>query len=305
MTTGAGPGLERSWTVDDIGDQSGRVFVVTGANSGLGLETARALALAGGHVVLAVRDEAKGGSATESISGSTEVRHLDLADLTSVRRFAAGFVDPLDVLINNAGVMGTRLDRTPEGFERQFATNHLGHFALTNLLLPKITDRVVTVSSTMHKVGRLDLADLNWERRRYRRWRAYSASKLANLLFAVELQRRLDAAGSPVRSLAAHPGWAATNLQSHTGNLLEHAALKVCNLLLSQSAEHGAWPLLYAATADLPGGAYLGPSSLSESRGAPGFASRSTAATDEALAAALWTRSEQLTGVRIGLPAAP
>jgi NAD(P)-dependent dehydrogenase (short-subunit alcohol dehydrogenase family) len=304
MTDTSSRSDDTAWSVADIGDQSGRVVVVTGANSGLGLEGARALAAAGAHVILAVRDVARGESAARDLDGDTEVRRLDLADLESVRHFATTFSGSIDVLINNAGVMGIRLARTGDGFERQIATNHLGHFVLTNLLLPHITDRVVTMSSTMHKLGALDVDDLGWQRRRYSRWRAYSASKLANLLFAAELQRRLAAADSPIRSLAAHPGWAATNLQSHTGNALDHVALKVGNLLLSQSAEQGAWPMLFAATADLPGGAYVGPTSLYESRGAPGFASRSTASTDEVLAADLWRRSEQLTGVRFGLQAA-
>ena len=293
--------MTAAWTVADIPDQTGRTFVVTGANSGIGLATTRGLAGRGAHVVLAVRDTARGDQAADSIEGSTEVRRLDLADLASVRQFATDLDQPVDVLLNNAGVMGLPEERTVDGFERQIGTNHLGHFALTNLLLPRLTDRVVTMSSLMHKNGRIRANDLNWERGRYRRWRAYSQSKLANLLFTVELQRRLDSAGSSLRSLAAHPGYAATNLQAHTGNPLSTLALRAGNLLLAQSAEHGALPLLYAAVTDLPGGSYVGPISRGESRGSPGPAGRSAQATDEERAAWLWQESEKLTGVVFGL----
>ncbi|MEJ7629647.1 MAG: oxidoreductase [Nocardioidaceae bacterium] len=289
------------WTAADIPDQTGRSVVVTGANSGIGLAATTQLANAGAHVVLAVRDTARGERAAESVPGSTEVRRLDLADLASVRQFAADLDRPVDVLLNNAGVMATPFGRTVDGFERQIGTNHLGHFALTNLLLARLTDRVVTMSSLMHKNGRVRADDLSWEHRRYRRWGAYSQSKLANLLFAAELQRRLDSAGSSVRSLAAHPGYAATNLQGHTGNPLVHAALWAGNALFAQSAEQGALPIVYAAVSDLPGGAYVGPTSRNESRGAPGLAGRSAAASDEDLARRLWEQSELLTGVRFGL----
>ncbi len=281
----------------------GRTFVITGANSGIGLEATRALAGRGAHVVLAVRDTERGEAAAETVEGSTAVRRLDLADLASIRAFAAALDSPVDVLLNNAGVMGLPEGRTVDGFERQMGTNHLGHFALTNLLLPRLTDRVVTQSSLMHKNGRLDLddLDLNSEHGRYRRWRVYSTSKLANLLFTAELQRRLDSAGSPLRSLAAHPGYAATNLQSHTGNPLVTLMLKAGNLLLAQDAGQGALPLLYAAVVDLPGGSYVGPTSLNETRGSPGLASRSSRATDEDLAGRLWEESERLTGVAFDL----
>ena len=219
--------MTRRWTAADLPDLNGSTVVVTGANSGLGLVTARELARAGAHVVMAVRDEARGRAAAASIVGSYEVRRLDLADLSSVRTFAAEWTGDLDILINNAGVMAVPSARTVDKFEMQFGTNHLGHFALTNLLLPSITDRVVTVSSMAHRMGRIVLDDLNWERRRYQSWAAYGQSKLANLLFTLELERRLTAAGSAVRAVAAHPGYAATNLQSHTGNAVTSAMMAV------------------------------------------------------------------------------
>src|SRR6201996_7612408 len=190
--------------ISNIPDQTGRTAIVTGSNSGIGRAAAAALAAKGAHVVLAVRNLEKGQAAAAAMSGSTEVRPLDLASLDSVRRFAAAWQGDIDLLINNAGVMIPPLSRTADGFELQFGTNHLGHFALTNLLLPNITGRVVTVSSSMHRAGRIDFDDLNWEHRRYRRWPAYGQSKLANLLFTRELQHRLRAAGSPVLSMAAH-----------------------------------------------------------------------------------------------------
>ena len=191
------------------------------------------------------------------------------------------------------------LSRTDDGFELQFGTNHLGHFALTNLLLPHVTGRVVTVSSGAHSSGRIDFDDLNWERRRYRAWRAYGQSKLANLLFTAELQRRLTEAGSPVLSMAAHPGYAATNLQSHSGSRLTDFAMGTLgNRLLAQDAAGGALPTLYAAFADLPGNTYVGPSGFGGLRGAPAVCARSQAASDEALARRLWQVSEQLTSVK-------
>jgi NAD(P)-dependent dehydrogenase (short-subunit alcohol dehydrogenase family) len=277
----------------NLPDQTGRTAVVTGANSGLGLATARALAAAGAHVVLAVRDVAKGEAA--DVPGEVEVRRLDLADLESVRGFAENWTGELDLLVNNAGIMAVPAGITVDGFELQCGTNHLGHFALTNLLLPSITDRVVTLSSLMHRVGGIAMQDLNWQQRPYDAERAYGQSKLANLLFTLELQRRLTAAGSPVRALAAHPGWAATNLQSHSGNRVKHAALAVGNVLLGGSAERGAVPTLHAATADLPGGSYVGP--RYGLVGPPDRVSRSKGAKDLDLARRLWDASAQLTGI--------
>jgi NAD(P)-dependent dehydrogenase (short-subunit alcohol dehydrogenase family) len=283
------------WTAADLPNLAGHTAVVTGANSGIGLVTARELARAGADVVLAVRDVGRGEAAAASFVGSYEVRQLDLADLSSVRRFADEWDEDLDVLINNAGVMAVPHQRSADGYEMQFATNHLGHFALTNLLLPHITDRVVTVSSGAHRMGRIDLADLNWERRRYEPWGAYSQSKLANLLFTSELQRRLSAAGSSVRAVAAHPGYAATNLQSHSGNPVMNVMMGIGNAVFAQSEAKGALPTLYAATQDIPGDAYVGPDGFQEMRGSPRLVSRSAAAKDTKTAKALWDRSEELT----------
>ena len=295
----------RKWTASDLPSLGGRTFVVTGANSGIGLVAARALAGAGARVVLAVRNAAKGEEAATTCGGETEVRELDLCDLASVRAFAEGWDGELDVLVNNAGVMATPESRTADGFELQIGTNHLGHFALTNLLLPKITDRVVTVSSGAHRMGSIDLDDLNWERREYKRWPAYGQSKLANLLFTSELQRRLTEAGSSVRAVAAHPGYAATNLQSRTGSRLQNAVMAVTNRVLAQSDDKGALPTLYAATQDLPGDSYVGPDGFQEQRGHPKLVGRSGAARDADTAKRLWELSEELTGVRFPLePAA-
>ena len=205
------------WTAADLPSFAGRTVIVTGANSGLGLVTARELARVGAKTILAVRNEAKGDEAAASMTGDVEVRSLDLQDLASVRAFADG-VDSVDVLVNNAGIMAVPYAQTVDGFESQIGTNHLGHFALTNLLLPKITERVVTVSSRLHLLGFVSLKDLNWKSRPYSAWLAYGQSKLANLLFTSELQRRLDAAGSQLKAHAAHPGYSATNLQGHSGN---------------------------------------------------------------------------------------
>jgi NAD(P)-dependent dehydrogenase (short-subunit alcohol dehydrogenase family) len=281
--------------------QAGRIFIVTGANSGIGLQTARALAVAGARVVLAVRDLAKGEAAAESIGGDHEVRRLDLADLASVRDFAHGWQGDLDVLINNAGVMAPPERRTTDGFELQIGTNHLGHFALTNLLLPQVTDRVLTVSSNAHRGGSIRLDDLNWERRRYQRWRAYQQTKLANLLFALELQRRLDIAGSKIRSVAAHPGYAATNLQSRTQSRVQDSMMVIGNRLFAQSDEAGARPILFAATQELPGASYVGPDGRRGARGYPTLVGRASAASDLETARRLWALSEELTGVTFPL----
>jgi NAD(P)-dependent dehydrogenase (short-subunit alcohol dehydrogenase family) len=289
------------WTAADLPEQSGRTFVITGANSGIGLAAAKALAAAGARVVLAVRDPAKGQAA--GVPGA-EVRRLDLADLSSVRAFADAWEGDLDVLVNNAGVMAVPERRTADGFELQVGTNHLGHFALANLLLPRVRDRVVTVSSGAHRMGRIDLEDLNWRTRKYDRWRAYGQSKLANLLFTAELQRRLAELDSEVRAVAAHPGYAATNLQSRTENVLQNALMWVGNRVIAQSDEQGALPTLYAATQDVPGNAYVGPDGFQEARGNPTLVGRSGAALDEDVARRLWTLSEELTGVPFPLGAA-
>jgi len=288
----------------EIPAMTGRTVIVTGANSGIGRATASALATAGAHVVLAVRNTAKGQEAAAAMPApdTPEVRELDLASLDSVRAFAAGWDGGIDLLINNAGVMVPPLARTAEGFESQFGVNHLGHFALTNLLLPRITGRVVTVSSSASQVGRIDFEDLNWERRRYRAWRAYTQSKLANLLFTAELQRRLTAAGSSVLAVAAHPGYAATNLQSHSERpSVDFLMGTLGNRLIAQDANGGALPVLYAAVAAVPGGSFAGPGRLFGLRGAPKLVATPAAARDGEAARRLWAVSEQLTGVRFPL----
>ncbi|HEX5910912.1 MAG TPA: oxidoreductase [Thermoleophilaceae bacterium] len=296
--------MSHKWTAADLPSQSDRTIVVTGANSGIGLVAARELAGAGARVVLAVRDTSKGSTAAGSIAGDTEVQKLDLADLSSVHAFADGFDGRIDVLINNAGVMAVPESRTKDGFEMQTGTNHLGHFALTNLLLPKITDRVVTVSSGAHRIGNLDLDDLNWEKRKYQSWKAYGQSKLSNLLFTMELEHRLAEAGSELHAYACHPGYASTNLQSHTGNVIQNTLMAVGNKLLAQSDAMGALPTLYAATQDLPGGSYVGPDSFQEQRGHPTLVGRSGRASDPAVAKRLWELSEEMTGVSFPLAGA-
>jgi NAD(P)-dependent dehydrogenase (short-subunit alcohol dehydrogenase family) len=284
------------WTAADIPRQDGRTFIVTGANSGLGAGTARELARAGATVVLACRNVAKGEAAAATMSGRVEVRALDLADLASVRAFAES-VDHVDVLVNNAGVMAVPKQRTTDGFELQIGTNYLGHFALTGLLLPRLADRVVSLSSQAHRIGRIDLDDLNWQRRRYQRWAAYAQSKLADLMFAFELQRRLSAAGSPLRAMAAHPGYAATELGTHTESIQDRL-ISLGNRLVAQRADMGALPTLYAATVpDLPGGSYVGPDGLGERAGYPRLVQPKRAARDPEVAARLWTLSQELTGV--------
>src|SRR5579884_1548799 len=212
------------WTAADLPSLAGRTVIVTGANSGLGAVTARELARVGAHVIVAVRNTEKGEAAARQMTGHVEVGRLDLQDLASVREFADA-IDTVDVLINNAGIMATPEARTVDGFESQIGTNHLGHFALTNLLLPKLTDRVVTVSSFFHWMGYISLRDLNWTSRPYSAWVAYGQSKLANLMFTSELHRRLQAASSPLRALAAHPGWSHTNLQGRSGRRVSDAVV--------------------------------------------------------------------------------
>ncbi|MCF6387380.1 oxidoreductase [Mycobacterium sp. MBM] len=285
------------WTALDLPTFSGRTVVVTGANSGLGAATARELARAGAKVVLAVRNPDKGVAAAKLMRGDVEVRQLDLQDLSSVRAFAAD-TGRVDVLINNAGIMAAPYTLTVDGFESQIGTNHLGHFALTNLLLPKLVDRVVTVSSLTHWRGGLRVDDLNWKTRKYDPYLAYGQSKLANLLFTSELQRRLQAAGSTVRALAAHPGYSATDLMKtaggHFGDVLASASK-----ILATDADFGARQTLFAAAQDLPGDTFVGP--RFGIRGRSQAVRRSGAARDAATAARLWRVSEQLTGIRFPL----
>ncbi len=284
-----------NWSKSDIPDQQGRTVVITGANSGLGEQAAKALGAAGATVILACRSLEKAEPVAAAIGPNASVRKLDLADLSSVREFADG-IDTVDVLINNAGVMAVPKGRTADGFEMQFGTNHLGHFALTGLLLPRITERVVTVSSFAHAVGKIDLDDLNYDRRRYERWSAYGQSKLANLLFGFELARKLGRSGSTVSSMVAHPGYANTELQSHTQSVYD-LLMKVGGLF-AQSAAGGALPELYAATSpDAASGAFYGPNGFGGMRGAPTLSKSMPKARDEGVASALWIASEKLTGV--------
>jgi NAD(P)-dependent dehydrogenase (short-subunit alcohol dehydrogenase family) len=297
------------WSETDIPDQGGRTAVVTGANSGIGYCAARALARAGARVLLACRNERRGQEAAarmrhEVPDARVGYRHLDLADLSSVREFAAGVGgERLDLLVNNAGVMALPHGRTADGFETQFGVNHLGHFALTGLLLPRLLEtpgsRVVTVSSALHALANIDPADLNSEHR-YRRWTAYGRSKTANLLFTRELARRLTAAGAAVTAAAAHPGWADTNLIASgaaAGRSGLQRAARGTNLLLAQSAEAGALPTLYAATAPaVRGDDFVGPR-FPGWRGAPAPAWRAPWTRNDIAAERLWTASVALTGV--------
>jgi NAD(P)-dependent dehydrogenase (short-subunit alcohol dehydrogenase family) len=294
------------WTAADIPDQRGRLVVVTGANSGLGLATARELARAGADVVMACRNMEKGRAAAEEVgaaaSGEVTLEQLDLADLASVAAFADRFpAQRLDVLINNAGLMAPPRRLTADGFESQFGTNHLGHFALTGRLLGRLLaapePRVVTVSSQAHRTGRINFSDLQGERR-YIRWLAYGQAKLANLMFCFELQRRAAQAGSALRSMAAHPGYSRTNLQFAAPPVYERAVMAVTNLVVAQSADQGALPSLYAASvADLPGGSFVGPDGFMEGRGYPHVVTAARKAYDEDAWQRLWAVSEELTGV--------
>lgn len=306
------------WTASDIPDCSDRTFIVTGANSGLGLETARHLTRHGGSVILACRNTDKGAQALDVLRSvdpdvRAEVRALDLADLDSVRHFADALgndIDSLDVLINNAGVMAIPRQETADGFEMQFGTNHLGHFALTGRLLPLLgrgsDPRVVTVSSGAHRAGKMNFDDIH-SRSRYRRWGAYGQSKLANLLFTFELARRIDLTGADLTAAAAHPGYAATNLQSvgpaMSGRRASERLMSVANSVFAQSADRGALPSLYAATAaDVANGGYYGPDGFAEQRGKhPKRVGSSRRSQDVAAAQRLWDLSEELTGVSFDL----
>lgn len=300
--------VARSWSIDAVPDQTGRTVVVTGASSGIGLEASKVFSRKGARVVLACRDAGRGEAARAQVGGASEVRRLDLADLASVRDFADGLAGDVDVLVLNAGVMAPPLSRTVDGFESQLGTNVIGHAALAARLLPQVTDRVVWLSSMMHRFGSIDLADLNWEHRRYRRWAAYGQSKLADLMLAYELQRRLTLAGSPVRSVAAHPGYSSTELQRHAAGPFARVNKGLQDLvartgLFIQSAEAGAWPTLMAATdPDLPGGTYVGPGGPGEMTGPPQVVGSSDASHDAIVQKALFDQVEELAGVTFGLP---
>jgi hypothetical protein len=304
---------KRKWTAEDIPDLSGKTIVVTGANSGLGYEASLQFAGRGAHVVLACRNSEKAGDALRAIrsahpAASVEAMDLDLASLASIRAFADTLLArhaSLHVLCNNAGVMALPHRRTADGFEMQFGTNHLGHFALTGLLLERLLAtpgaRVVTQSSTFHRMGKMRFDDLHWDRG-YQKWLAYGQSKLANLLFAYELQRRLEARNASLLSLACHPGYAATNLQLAGPQAAESSfkerGWEILNRIFAQSAAMGALPMLYAATAnDVQGGDYIGPDQFVETWGHPKKVRSNGRSRNRADAATLWDVSETLTGI--------
>ncbi|GAB3668125.1 oxidoreductase [Halopiger thermotolerans] len=313
------------WTADDIPDQSGRTFVVTGANSGIGLEATRELARNGGRVVMACRSVERGEDAAADVrddvpDADLRVEELDLADLESVHAFADRLKDEdvtIDVLINNAGVMAIPRSETADGFETQFGVNHLGHFALTGLVLEQLATgseggdadgdaRVVTVSSGVHERGEIDFEDLQGDRT-YDEWDAYAQSKLANVLFAYELERRFLTGDVAAKSIAVHPGYADTQLQTRgpeqRGDRVREATMRLMNALFAQSAAMGALPTLYAATSpEAEGGAYYGPGGLMNMHGTPERQASSDRSYNEATARRLWAVSEELTGVTYDLP---
>ncbi len=297
------------WLADHVSSQVGRIFVVTGANSGLGMETARALGTLGATVIMTARDMGRGEEAlaelrAEQPEGRFDLRQLDLADLDSVREFAAG-VEHVDVLVNNAGVMMPPRETTAQGYELQFGVNHLAHFALTillfNTLLQSEDPRVVTVSSGLHKRGRIHFEDLHGEQN-YSRSGYYAQSKLANVVFALELHRRLRSNGIGMRSVLAHPGYTATNLQSAGPTGIGKLLMKVTNRVMAQDVEMGALPQIYAATgADVESGQFYGPDGRNESKGYPTLVEPLDTARDRELARRLWDTSQELTGVHIEL----
>jgi NAD(P)-dependent dehydrogenase (short-subunit alcohol dehydrogenase family) len=285
-----------TYSASELPGLSGQTVIITGATSGIGQATATALARAGAHIVIAARNTAKGAAVAASIEGSVEVRPLDLSSLASVREFAASWAGPVYALVNNAGVHESVLRRTADGFEMTFGTNHLGHFTLTSLLLPHVTGRVVTVASQAERMARLDLDDLSWERRPYAAARAYNDSKLANLLFTSELDRRLAASGSKVRAYAAHPGLVTTPMYDKPAGARRGFFDRIMPLL-GQAPDHGALPTIFAVTQDLPGNTFVGPQHLMHMRGGAEIIGRSGAARDQALAARLWDVSSVMTGV--------
>ena len=311
MSNGSG------WTADQIPDLTGLRAVVTGANSGLGLQTALELARHGAFTTLACRSEERGRAAVDQVRsqlgdgpGTADLALVDLADLASVRRFAESWHGPLNILIDNAGIMATPYGTTTDGFEGQLGTNHLGHFALTGLLLPALREagdaRVVAVSSAGHRAGRIDFDDLQWQSRRYSRWGAYAQSKLANLLFMRELVRRLNRAGSPVCATAAHPGFSDTELiTGFAGRSTPLARVsRAATRTFGQSDAAGALPSLYAATMpDVVPGDYFGPDGLGEQQGLPTRVGMNARARDAVVGQRLWDVSEELTGVTYDLPA--
>ncbi len=287
------------WSRTDMPDLTGRTVVITGATSGIGLIAAREFARAGARTVLAVRDEDKGANVAARLEGAVEVARLDLSDLRDVRRFAAAWTGPIDILVNNAGVMDLPLARTADGIYVQTATNALGPFALTSLLLPRITDRVVWVTSQLHRLAHAHPEDLGWRERPYQPMDAYTESKLDVVLFSLELQRRLTESGSAVRSILAHPGIARTGLAAHSAsNVINHLRFLV------NGPETGALPTLFAATQDLAGNAYVGPRGLGSTKGHPKVRQPGRAGRDVVAAQAVWAAAEQLTRADDHRPAA-
>ena len=287
------------WTNADLPRMDGRTVIITGAGSGIGLIAARELARVGATVIAAVRDPAKARPALAKLAGSVEVRQLDVSDLGSIRAFADATEGTVDVLVNNAGVMDIPAQRTADGFDLQTATNYFGPFVLTNLLADRITGRVVSVTSQLHRRAQLDLADLDWRTRAYNPMQAYCDSKLEVVLFSLELQRRLTAAGSPVRSVLAHPGIATTTLAAHSSaNWINRLGL------LLNDPEHGALPTLYAVTQDVPANAYIGPDGPGSIKGYPIARHPGKSGLDAEVAGRLWEATAALTGVGAALGAA-
>jgi NAD(P)-dependent dehydrogenase (short-subunit alcohol dehydrogenase family) len=280
------------WTTTNMPNMTGRTVVITGATSGIGLIAARELAAVGAHVILAVRNVSKAQDALPTMPGDVEIRELDVSDLGSIREFASAWVGPLDILINNAGIMDVPLTRTRDGLDLQTATNSFGPFLLTNLMLPHVTDRVVWVASQLHRLGHLHLDDLNWESRAYKPLEACNDSKLQVVLYSLELQRQLLAAGSGVRSVLAHPGIATTTLTAHSpSNRINRLGF------LLNDPEHGALPTLFAATEDVAGNAYVGPNGLGSISGYPKVRKPGKAGLDSAAAAELWAAVDARVGV--------
>jgi NAD(P)-dependent dehydrogenase (short-subunit alcohol dehydrogenase family) len=298
--------IPRGWDASDIPDLTGKKFLITGGTSGIGKETARELARAGAHVTITARSAAKGAATVAEIARDrVDFKLLDLADLSSVRNFAKEFTSPIDVLILNAGVMATPFALTQDKFELQVGTNHLGHFALTGLLQKQIKERVVAVSSQMHRtarIGNFTIDDLRNKAKgvgAYNPWSAYAFSKLANLLFIHELERRQMRSNWNLEAVAAHPGYANTNLVA--GASVQDRAGALANAIFAQSAERGALPTLCAATyPGLYGASYIGPDGFLEMRGFPKLTRAAAIAYDQRLAKDLWSVSEELTGVTWG-----
>ncbi|GAC66978.1 SDR family NAD(P)-dependent oxidoreductase [Gordonia soli] len=283
-------------TSTSLSDLAGARVVVTGATNGIGLATARSLADAGADVVLAVRDVELGAQRAREFGGTCQVVHLDLADQSSVRAAAAEIDGPVDVLINNAGMFPHQRRRTPDGFELGIGTNFLGPFAFTNLLLPRIRRQIVTVGSEAHRSASIDPADLDFERSRWNPARAYGRSKLAVMLWGLELDRRLRESGSSVTSMLTDPGWAASNISNKPGLGVIHRVAQGAANLLANDLDAGAAPTLYCLTEPIPPGSYVGVDGIRGLRGLPALAGRARVATDYAVAGRLWSEAEKLTG---------